>query len=431
MVNAAAAAAATSTPAAKAPKPAAAAVAEASLSTAAAEEVKAEAAAEASEADMDGGPAGETKAKRTNLPRWTDDEKKVLVDNLAKLPLGTPTNAALKTALQATCDALAASPNFAKRGLVAVRNHYNEHRDHYNEAAAAVRVSKSNAADGAAAAARVATAEAAAAAAAAARKAEADTAAAAAARLAEAKANAARRAATTADAARCAAAEAAQIPRYVSHLLHTTGLSRFGSALVGIGFFSPNNASLLTADNAQKLGMASEEMRELMLAVARGLAFVPQRFPHVVHGGENTTPPHGEALAALHMRSLGFLDTKPNGCTSICPDFEALRTTFAQFVNRPDKGVDVVSTHAVAQVKSRGFTQAAINNTFVSMLVGDTSDRSVHRGKERLFYAHAYTKAAVNKADAEDVALFVFTCEGVVTPENNAARRLVAQVAQV
>jgi len=84
----------------------------------------------------------------------------------------------------------------------------------------------------------------------------------------------------------------------------------------------------------------------------------------------------------------------------------------------PDVGIDVRSTGAVAQVS---WETGATGRRVLQQLVGASDVAS-----ERLFcFAHGnYTSAAVEYADARDIALFKYDPWGQVEPANGHAREL-------
>lgn len=136
---------------------------------------------------------------------------------------------------------------------------------------------------------------------------------------------------------------------------------------------------------------------------------------------------HGEAIAVWHMRFLGFSDAVPSGCWKA----KEYPTTWAQvkhaavmYVNHPDKGIDIVSTKAVAQVKtvwSKATPQEQIQNI-------EGAAALKHRRKRKLFYAVSYTKDALDWARSMKTPLFALTKSGDVVAVNNDAHELVAAV---
>jgi hypothetical protein len=102
-----------------------------------------------------------------------------------------------------------------------------------------------------------------------------------------------------------------------------------------------------------------------------------------------------ESLATAHMRALGFLDA---------------RTTAAG----ADKGIDVISTGAAAQVKA---LKSPVGAPDVQKLKG-----SAHLIENQLFYSlSGYTDQAVKFADSASVALFKFDILNNVEPVNSVA----------
>lgn len=109
-----------------------------------------------------------------------------------------------------------------------------------------------------------------------------------------------------------------------------------------------------------------------------------------------------EALATAHMRALGFHDA---------------RTT----TRGADKGIDVISARAAAQVKA---LKTPVGAPDVQKLKG-----SAHLLESQLFYSlSGYTEQAVVFAETAAVALFVFDERNNVEPANAFAVALVAQV---
>lgn len=108
-----------------------------------------------------------------------------------------------------------------------------------------------------------------------------------------------------------------------------------------------------------------------------------------------------EKLAAWHMQALGFIDARITGGVN-------------------DKGIDVESVEAAAQVKN--FTSTSVGAPAVQQLIG-----AGHSKRFRLFYTSStYTKAAYGCAADADVALFRYTLDGAVFGLNSAARGLEA-----
>ena len=156
--------------------------------------------------------------------------------------------------------------------------------------------------------------------------------------------------------------------------------------------------------------------------------FEPKPFPSI-GADANEKYGHGEALAALHMRALGFTDASPSGCwnrNEIPNGWNELRAMAIKYVNEKDLGVDIRAANACAQVKSR-FSQKT-GRPDVAQLVGDTQGLNI---QHRLFYAVDYAEDAIRYADEQNVALYVFNDVGNVMPKNNIARDLKQKLAQI
>lgn len=109
-----------------------------------------------------------------------------------------------------------------------------------------------------------------------------------------------------------------------------------------------------------------------------------------------------EDNAADWMRFWGYTDAR---CTS----------------GGPDGGVDIRSSHALAQVKMEA-TQ--VGSPELQRLVG-ARGRDHHLGL--LFFTGAgYSRKAVEYADTMDIALFSYRLDGTVDPVNAAAHHIVA-----
>lgn len=107
-----------------------------------------------------------------------------------------------------------------------------------------------------------------------------------------------------------------------------------------------------------------------------------------------------EALAAWHMRQLGFGDA-------------------ALTVGGADGGLDVTATGAAAQVKL--YAKGPIGGPVVQQLRGAATGLDW-----ALFYSSSgYTRSAIEFADSADVALFTFDLSARVQAVNGAARHLV------
>lgn len=109
-----------------------------------------------------------------------------------------------------------------------------------------------------------------------------------------------------------------------------------------------------------------------------------------------------EYLAATHMRRLGFLDAKVTGPGT-------------------DGGIDVVSQYAVAQVKHR---QTKAGRPAVQRLHG----AAVSEGRRGIVYSSGgFARPAVEFADRNGIALFVFDADLVVQPTSAVAYELEAK----
>ena len=106
-----------------------------------------------------------------------------------------------------------------------------------------------------------------------------------------------------------------------------------------------------------------------------------------------------EALAATHMQSIGFPDSQTTGSGT-------------------DRGIDVVSESAVAQVKAHS---APVGAPDVQRLRGAS-----HEKEEALFYSlSGYTSQALEFAEISGVSLFTFDSSNNVEPANSHALRLI------
>jgi hypothetical protein len=114
-----------------------------------------------------------------------------------------------------------------------------------------------------------------------------------------------------------------------------------------------------------------------------------------------------EHNAAAWMRYWGFSDAqaKPGGA---------------------DGGIDVRSRRALGQVK---YQAAAVGRPELQNLFG-ARGRNMHQ--QLLFFTgSSYASTAIEYADTNDIALFVYALDGAMTPVNNAARRVGAPPARV
>lgn len=110
-----------------------------------------------------------------------------------------------------------------------------------------------------------------------------------------------------------------------------------------------------------------------------------------------------EQNAALQMRALGYTDARvtPPGA---------------------DKGIDVLSSTAVAQVKWRG---AQVSRPDLHRLYGARGSR--HHLDMLFFAASKYSGPAIEYANGVDIALFVYSPTGELDPVNRSAQRMVAK----
>ena len=145
-------------------------------------------------------------------------------------------------------------------------------------------------------------------------------------------------------------------------------------------------------------------------AVSRAASFPPQPFPSL-DAPRNQVSEHAEKLAVRYMVWLGFHDAKCVG----------------RHINDPDGGLDISSTHAVAQVKAQwhGFKQP---RPAIQAFVGACSAREHVLKGNRLFFAPLYSAEAVAYADEQNMKLFSFNSAGQVSPENMAAKTLLTSI---
>ena len=161
-------------------------------------------------------------------------------------------------------------------------------------------------------------------------------------------------------------------------------------------------------------------------AAAGSIHFEPRVFP-TLGASKSQKAGHGEALATMHMRALGFHDAVVSGCakrSEFPTDWDGLLPKAIAYVDDPDGGIDICASGAVAQVKS--VWSEPIGEPLMRDLFGAASNG--HSAKRRLFYAShkGYTAQAAAYADGMRIALFTFTDQGVVTPVNDVARELVS-----
>ncbi|WP_305780318.1 restriction endonuclease [Nocardia nova] len=114
------------------------------------------------------------------------------------------------------------------------------------------------------------------------------------------------------------------------------------------------------------------------------------------------TPQGAEQNAAIRMREMGFSDALVTG-------------------NGSDGGIDVRASHAVAQVKWRG---GMVGRPELQNLFGA---RGSDYTKKHLFFAASdYSQHALDYAEGEGIALFVYEPHGSVIAKNSHAAALTA-----
>ena len=161
----------------------------------------------------------------------------------------------------------------------------------------------------------------------------------------------------------------------------------------------------------------SPPVRQAPSITFRGYPFPP------IDASNNETYGHGEALATMHMRWLGYTDAVPSECIKKQErpmSWEDVRRLAIKYVTIPDGGIDVIARNAVAQVKSKFKTK--VPRADVSQLVGDAM--IPHAGKKLIFYAADYSPDAIAYADGNGVALFTFDANGNVFAESQVAHKL-------
>ena len=137
--------------------------------------------------------------------------------------------------------------------------------------------------------------------------------------------------------------------------------------------------------------------------------FEPRPFPSL-GASRNEISESAENLALQYMLWLGFPDATRVG-----------------HINQPDGGIDISSTHAVAQVKAQWFG-TKVQRPVLQAFTGACSVKEHVLKGYRLFFAPLYTSDAVAYADELDINLFTFDAEGQVSPENMAAKTLLASM---
>ena len=138
-------------------------------------------------------------------------------------------------------------------------------------------------------------------------------------------------------------------------------------------------------------------------------AFQPKLFPPL-DAPRNVVSEHAENLALQYMIWLGFHDARRVG-----------------HINEPDCGIDISSTHAVAQVKALWHGNK-VQRPVIQAFTGACSVKEHVLKGNRLFFAPLYTSDAAAYADEQKMKLFSFNPAGQVCPENAAARELLAVV---
>ena len=128
-------------------------------------------------------------------------------------------------------------------------------------------------------------------------------------------------------------------------------------------------------------------------------AFVALPFPDFTRVSSAVFDGHAEQLAASYMRWLGYADAQTNGG-----------------IHTPDRGIDVISSRAVAQVKAN--FRGTVKRAALAQLVSDASVER-HRSKDLLFFAVSYAPDATSFAQehaGRAIKLFTFDSSGTVRP---------------
>ena len=136
--------------------------------------------------------------------------------------------------------------------------------------------------------------------------------------------------------------------------------------------------------------------------------FEPRPFPPL-DAPRNQIAEHAETLAAQYMQWLGFSDAARCG-----------------HINQPDGGIDISSTHAVAQVKAQWSSK--IPRPLLQAFTGACIVKEHMLKGHRLFFAPSYSPDAIAYADELNMRLFTFDAGGQVSPENMAAKSLLASM---
>ena len=209
-----------------------------------------------------------------------------------------------------------------------------------------------------------------------------------------------------------------------------------------LGVKYPDDLPGITKEDLKAIGMKPVEITRFIAAaqklkapsipssaapVAGSIPFQPRPFPSLGASPAQKAG-HGEALATMHMRAFGFHDAVVSGCAKrgeFPNDWSGLLAKAIAYVNEKDGGIDICASGAVAQVKSE-FAGKPIGEPILRDFYGAASKG--HTTQRRLFYAgpRGYSPEAAKWAGETDIALFTFTDQGVVSPENDLARDLVS-----
>ncbi len=190
-----------------------------------------------------------------------------------------------------------------------------------------------------------------------------------------------------------------------------TGTCRYGGSCT----FAHGDAELAAARRraaksaaapmaASQAGPATKPAKS---AAAAG-AFAPMPFPQYGAVPMAQFDGHAEKLAAAFLRWLGFADAAVvNG------------------VHTPDRGIDVRSSGALAQVKAN-FRAASISRQPLAQLFGDAAAHAPGKKPQLLFFAASeYSGDASSYAEQVGIRLFRLSVAGAVTPSNTSAAALI------
>ena len=139
--------------------------------------------------------------------------------------------------------------------------------------------------------------------------------------------------------------------------------------------------------------------------------FVAMPFPQFTESSSAIFDGHAEKLAASYMKWLGYSDARTNGA-----------------VHSKDRGIDVISTNGVAQVKAN--FRGDVKRNAVSQLIGDASVPAYSK-RDLLFFAVSYAQDAtsfVQELKGRGIMLFTFDGTGQVKPLNASAAQKVRSV---